>query len=118
MRVLLRLRAPGFLLSTLLRLLGLAGQKGTGPFEFRGPVPFWPARVAKACLAQFIEAALPGGGVVERPHHQAAAAVGATLAAEGDELDRLDLARLEAHGRAGRQVEPHAVGRLPIEDQR
>ena len=29
----------------------------------------------------------------------------------------LGLARLEAHGRSRREIEPHAVGRLAVEDQ-
>ena len=57
-------------------------------------------------------------GIVERAVDQAAAAVDLALAAQGDQLHRLDLARLEAHRGAGGQVEPHAVGRRAVEDQR
>ncbi len=76
------------------------------------------AGVAEPGLPQSFEAALAHGRVVQRTRNQGAAAVHLPQSAQGDEANRLDLPRLDAHGRPGGQVEAHAVGRGPVEDQR
>jgi len=53
--------------------------------------------------------------IVEPTFHQTIEAVDLARAADGDELDFLGVAWLEANGGAGRDVEPHAVGRRAIE---
>src|SRR5919201_1362490 len=66
---------------------------------------------------------LPEGGgfnrvVVERAAHNPAVAVDLARARQLDELDLLLLARLEADGRAGGDVQAHAVGLGAVEVER
>src|SRR6266851_6540895 len=78
---------------------------------------FSKRKIASAPRLQSLEAPFLGSFFVQRSHHESAATVDLTLAGELDQLHGLDLARLEAHGRAGRQVQPHAVSCLSIENQ-
>ena len=56
--------------------------------------------------------------VVQPAHHQAVEPVDHPAAAVGDQLDLLDVAGLEPHRCAARQVQPHAVRLHAVEDQR
>src|SRR5690242_17010105 len=56
--------------------------------------------------------------LLELPHDVLAEAVDRALADERDERHLAALARLEAHRRAGRDVETHAAGFLALEMER
>src|SRR3984885_15011479 len=52
------------------------------------------------------------------PHHVTAKSVDGALSRQRDQMHLAGLARFEAHGGAGRDIEPHAAGFLAIEFQR
>src|SRR5579872_1864075 len=60
----------------------------------------------------------PGNIGSQLSHHVAAEAVDRALARERDEMHLAGLARLEPHGGAGRNIEPHAARLFAIELQR
>ena len=55
------------------------------------------------------------GRIVERPFDELVQPEDFARAADRDQLDLARVARLEAHRGAGRDVQPHAVGRRAIE---
>ena len=73
--------------------------------------------VTEAAVLQPLEGRLADGGVVELAHDQAVETVDLALAGEIDELNFLDVSRLEPDGRAREEVEAPAVGLLAIEDE-
>jgi hypothetical protein len=72
---------------------------------------------SKAGFLHPLDALLLGRGIVQRPHHQSAAAVGAALTAQRHQSDGLDFTGLEAERRARRHVQAHPVSRLAVEHQ-
>src|SRR5271157_6302075 len=73
--------------------------------------------VTEAAVLQPLEGRLADRGVVELAHDQAVETVDLALAREIDELNLLDIARLEPDGRAREEIETPAVGFLAIEDE-
>src|ERR1700722_10122150 len=74
--------------------------------------------MAVTAIDAFLQAGLAGVRVVEPAHDQAVEPIDHSPPAIRDQLDFLDVARLEASRSAARQVETHAVRLDPVEDER